>query len=156
IAIRFRKQQPQAIPPVELECLYFELHGPFGGGTLSWMSSRQPAWWPVHFARDELITAWLAAIRSEARSAETAASVAAEEGNKLPEAMEQGSEAKLRNASPQAIDAAITAVYDDAAERGDKPPNIKEVAPLVQSKLKNLGSRASQKHIMEIAADPKH
>jgi hypothetical protein len=56
----------------------------------------------------------------------------------------------LKNAPVPLIGKAITAVYDEAAASGQKPPNIVELAPLVQAWLKAKGYSASKKQIRKV------
>jgi hypothetical protein len=56
----------------------------------------------------------------------------------------------FKNAPMPLIGKAITAVYDDADASGQKPPNIVELAPLVQAWLKAKGYSASKKQIRKI------
>jgi hypothetical protein len=62
----------------------------------------------------------------------------------------------LRPASYDEIDFAITAVYDEAAQIGGKPPNIKELSKPVQAKLAAIGRAASGALIMEIGDRQEH
>lgn len=56
----------------------------------------------------------------------------------------------LRNASDQDVRDAIGQVYDDAAAAGGKPPNIRELGPLVQNALDKKGKTASKNRIEEL------
>ncbi len=55
-------------------------------------------------------------------------------------------------ASKAEIKRAIEAVYDAAKAEGDKPPNIKELADMVQPQLKALGRLVSKSQIRKIGA----
>jgi hypothetical protein len=54
------------------------------------------------------------------------------------------------------IHKAITAVYDDAGERGTKPPNLKEIIAPAQARLLAAGLKASGLQIQKLAEDPRH
>jgi len=54
------------------------------------------------------------------------------------------------------VDEAISAVYDEAQARGEKPPNLAELVAPVKLKLKQQGLGAAKTKIQEIADDPKH
>lgn len=56
-----------------------------------------------------------------------------------------------RRALPTKIDEAITAAYDEAERAGKKPPNLKEIAALVQATLRNQGLKASGLQIQDRA-----
>jgi hypothetical protein len=62
----------------------------------------------------------------------------------------------FRPATDDKIDDAITAVYDEAARIGSKPPNIKELPKLVSAKLDAIGFVASGALIMKIGDRPAH
>lgn len=64
--------------------------------------------------------------------------------------------AQLKGALQDAIHAAITAVYDYAAERDMKPPNVKEVVEPVQELLRRKGLAATATKIQELAAEVRH
>jgi hypothetical protein len=74
------------------------------------------------------------------------------------EAAPIGSESKpkLKPAPESKIDQTITEVYDEAAQKGSKPPNIKEIAKHVQAKLHAEGYRASARQIQSLAKADKH
>lgn len=54
------------------------------------------------------------------------------------------------------IDKTIIEIYDEHAESGSKPPNIKEIALLVQHRLRSKGCYASGLHIQRVADKHKH
>jgi hypothetical protein len=58
---------------------------------------------------------------------------------------------ELRKANDSEILEAIKEVYDDAEAKRIKPPNIKELAALVQQRLEKKGYWASQLHIQTLA-----
>jgi hypothetical protein len=68
---------------------------------------------------------------------------------------EQQRQRKLRQASAAIIDKYITAVYD-AQNDAQKPPNVKELIPLVQERLLDAGFEASGNRIQGVAGEPKH
>jgi hypothetical protein len=55
-----------------------------------------------------------------------------------------------------AIHEAISAVYDEAAGAGQKPPNVREISAPVQSRLREQGLKASARQIEELASDDRH
>jgi hypothetical protein len=57
-----------------------------------------------------------------------------------------------KKASEAEIKRAIEAVYDAAKTEGNKPPNIKELADIVQPQLKALGRLVSKSQIQKIGA----
>jgi hypothetical protein len=50
----------------------------------------------------------------------------------------------------------ITKLYDDAEKEGSKPPNVKEIAALVQRRLRDEGYETSGRHIQELAGADRH
>jgi len=56
-----------------------------------------------------------------------------------------------RNAPDSEIREAIKKAYDDAEAKGIKPPNIKELPPLVLPRLLQKGYFTSQRHIQKLA-----
>jgi hypothetical protein len=60
---------------------------------------------------------------------------------------------ELRPASVDAIRDAMTAVYDEAKQRGNKPPNVKEVVAPVKERLKGLGLKATDRGIAPIGRE---
>ena len=62
----------------------------------------------------------------------------------------------LKRANDAMIDQTITAEYDGAANAGRKPPNVKEIIPLVQEALRSKGYQASGLQIQKLADAPKH
>jgi hypothetical protein len=60
---------------------------------------------------------------------------------------------RLKEASAPQIRKAITAVYDEAKASGRKPPNILELAPLVQARLTAEGHSASKNQIKKIGEE---
>jgi hypothetical protein len=64
---------------------------------------------------------------------------------------------RLRKASPQEIDEAITAAYDERKDAGDRPYNILEIVAPVQVWLgKKYGATASGRQIQKLAKADKH
>lgn len=63
---------------------------------------------------------------------------------------------ELRSATDKTIDKVIGEVYDDADKLGTKPPNIRELVPFVQSKLRSAHSSASGRRIQQIAERYRH
>ena len=61
-----------------------------------------------------------------------------------------------RPASDRQIHAAITSVYDTAAEIGEKPPNLNQIVAPVQARLLAGGHKASGRHIKQLAEEPQH
>jgi hypothetical protein len=59
-------------------------------------------------------------------------------------------------ASEAQIHQTITAVYDHAASQHMKPPNVKEIAPHVLTRLQREGWTATQAHIAQLAGDKRH
>jgi hypothetical protein len=62
----------------------------------------------------------------------------------------------LKRAPESEIHRAITEVYDAAAAKGEKPPNLKEIASPVRSFLRERGYEASGLPIQELASDLQH
>jgi hypothetical protein len=60
----------------------------------------------------------------------------------------------LKPASVPMIEGEVRRAYDIADEEGKKPPNINEVAKLVQARLREIGHRASGRQIKGIAERP--
>jgi hypothetical protein len=60
---------------------------------------------------------------------------------------------RLRNAPAAEIRKAIKAEYSEAKTAGQKPPNINEIRPRVQERLKAQGFYASQAHIARIGKE---
>jgi hypothetical protein len=60
----------------------------------------------------------------------------------------------LKPASEQMIRGAVRRQYDIAETQGKKPPNVKEVAKLVQADLKARGHKASVQKVQKIADSP--
>jgi hypothetical protein len=58
---------------------------------------------------------------------------------------------KLKPASEPMIEGEVRRVYDIADKEGKKPPNINEVAELVQAHLREIGHTASGRQIKGIA-----
>jgi hypothetical protein len=62
----------------------------------------------------------------------------------------------LKSASKTQIDEQIFATYDDIEAAAGKPPNVKEIIPLVQERLRALGYHASGRRIQELAGADKY
>jgi hypothetical protein len=100
IAVRFRQQDETFIPAGELADLYFALdEDNYQGGQLRWKSSRGIAWWPVYFAGDDLVRAWLAHLSATPSPGSTVKTIAAESRCRhwLTELMRNGSPSKSRS-----------------------------------------------------------
>jgi hypothetical protein len=63
---------------------------------------------------------------------------------------------ELRPAPHREIHKAITAAYDQAEAADEKPPNLREIVPLVQAILRAGGYEASGRRIQENAGDDRH
>jgi hypothetical protein len=63
---------------------------------------------------------------------------------------------KLRQATAVIIDKHITTLYDRAQKDEKKPPNVKELIPLVQGSLRDAGFEASGSRILGVASEPRH
>jgi hypothetical protein len=61
-----------------------------------------------------------------------------------------------RQAPEREIQKAITAAYDRAGAAGEKPPNLREIAPPVQAILRAQGYEASGRQIQENARGDPH
>jgi hypothetical protein len=59
-------------------------------------------------------------------------------------------------ASEAKINRTITAVYDYADSEHMKPPNVKEIAPYVLTRLQREGWTATQAHIAQLAGGERH
>ncbi len=59
-------------------------------------------------------------------------------------------------ASEAQINRTITAVYDYAESEHMKPPNVKEIAPYVLTRLQREGWTATQAHIAQLAGGERH
>ena len=59
-------------------------------------------------------------------------------------------------ASEAQINRTITAVYDRAESQHMKPPNVKEIAAHVLTRLQREGWTATQAHIAQLAGDKRH
>jgi hypothetical protein len=57
----------------------------------------------------------------------------------------------LRKASDQRIHEEITAVYEEATAKGEKPPNLEEIKRPVRERLRAGGFLASESRIRELA-----
>jgi hypothetical protein len=62
-------------------------------------------------------------------------------------------ELDLKKATSAMLRHVISAVYDDAASAGNKPPNIIELAAAVQPRLKEAGYEASGRQIKKIGSE---
>jgi hypothetical protein len=104
-------------------------------------------WSDLLFRADEVLAVW---------SPEAHANISVPATGDTLDREQQRRQRKLRQAPEAAIDKHITAVYDRAQNEGEKPPNVKELVPLVQQSLGNAGFKASGRSIIALAGDPKH
>ena len=104
-------------------------------------------WSDLFFRADEVLAVW---------SPEAHANISVPATGDTLDREQQRRQRKLRQAPEAAIDKHITAVYDRAQNEGEKPPNVKELVPLVQQSLGDAGFKASGRSIIALAGDPKH
>jgi hypothetical protein len=67
-----------------------------------------------------------------------------------------GTSPALKSAPEPKIDEAISAEYDNAKQKGLKPPNVREIVPLVRIRLRAQGLNASGRQIQRVADADKH
>jgi len=96
----------------------------------------------VHFRREDVLELWPASTpASQTLSVALSPQVAATE---------------LKQAPITQIHGEIAAIYDEHEAANRKPPNIREVGPLVRDRLHEHNVTASIRHIAELAGDPRH
>jgi hypothetical protein len=95
----------------------------------------------VHFRREEVLELW----PSQTAASQTLSIAPSLQG--IPE---------HRQAPEADIHEAITIIYDEHQAASRKPPNIREIAPLVRNRLHSRGLTASLRHIQELAGDDRH
>jgi hypothetical protein len=120
IAIQLGNPEEAFIPAAEFDDPYFELDNNFSGGTLNWKSSRAVAWWPVAFASDELVVAWLDFITPSHVNApaEIAATLPIQESEQMLVAFLSGA---LQDESVQSEPASTLTLLVNAAGDNQKP-----------------------------------
>jgi hypothetical protein len=107
-------------------------------------------WSDILFRADEVTSVWPA--QEADRSSE-------EEGSDFEKpAVEThvAAQPELRRAPDASIHRAILEEYDAANAKGLKAPNLKEIIPAVQKRLKNAGFEASGRRIQKLAADRRY
>jgi hypothetical protein len=104
-------------------------------------------WSDLLFRADEVLAVWLP---------EAHATISVPATGDTLDREQQPRQRKPRRAPKAEIDKHITAVYDRAQNEGQKPPNVKELVPLVQQSLGDADFKASGRSIMALAGDPKH
>jgi hypothetical protein len=95
---------------------------------------------------------WLAETHDERQVSEQQVWPSSETSGMPPGYDEPISEKCFKPASLEGIKDAICAVYNEAKKSGAKPPNIKELPPLVQDLLATSGHTASGRQIQEVGS----
>jgi hypothetical protein len=95
---------------------------------------------------------WLATVRNGASDSKVSPSEANDEGGAVDRASK--AEPVLHEASDHQVSDAVRVAYEEARRRGEKPPNLVEVQPLVQAILARDGRKAAGRRIERIAGGP--
>jgi len=96
----------------------------------------------VHFRREDVLELWPASTpASQTLSIAPSPQAAANQFRKAPDVQ---------------IHDAITAIYDEREAADRKPPNIREVGPLVRDRLHDHNVTASLRRIEDLAGDVRH
>jgi len=120
---------------------------PFAEAQSDWHWWNKPPWSDLKFllVKESEFLAWL-----------DGATGATKHATEVPSANVGATSPALKPAPEPKIDEAINAEYDIAKQKGLKPPNVREIVALVQTRLHAQGFNASGRQIQHVADADRH